>query len=82
MPCQQFCHNTTNGPYVHRLIVVHPIKHNFGGSVPPGGNVASHFGFCWPRQAEIQNFQFAVFVDGNIGRFQILIKEEIDRTQK
>ncbi len=37
-----------------RLIVMHPIKHDFRGTIPSCGNISSHFCLGWTRQTKIQ----------------------------
>lgn len=39
------------------LVVVHPVQHDLGSPVPPGGHVPSHLIIRVPGQPEIQDLQ-------------------------
>lgn len=56
-----------------RLIVVHPVEHDFWGSVPPGGHVASHFWLCGSGQPKVQNLELTVLINCYITRFKVLL---------
>lgn len=72
---QQLRHDAADRPNVHRLVVVHPVEHNFGRPVPAGRDVAGHLVLGRAGQPKVQYFQLAVLVHGNVGRFQILRRD-------
>lgn len=52
---------------------MHPIKHDFWSPVPTRGHVTSHFVLRGSSQAKVEDFQFTIFIDGNVGGLQVLV---------
>ena len=55
---------------------MHPVQHDLRRPVPPRRHVARHLVLRRPRQTEVENAQLAVFVHRNVGRLQILKRNE------
>ena len=50
---------------------MHPVEHNLGGSVPPGGHIARHLILSGPRQPEVEDLQLAILVHSDVGGLQV-----------
>uniref|UniRef100_A0A1I8HQU5 Fibronectin type-III domain-containing protein n=1 Tax=Macrostomum lignano TaxID=282301 RepID=A0A1I8HQU5_9PLAT len=64
LPVDELHHDAAHGPDVHHPVIFHPLQHDLGSSVPPGGNVAGHFVVPLTGEAQVEYAQLAVLVHG------------------
>lgn len=65
-------YHLTNKKEKTQQLYYRPFKRAHNRIDLPCGHIASHFGFGWSGQTKIQNSQLTIFINSNVGRFQIL----------
>ena len=55
---------------------MHPVEHNLGRSIPPGGHVARHLVLGGPRQPEVEDLQLAILVHSDIRGLEVPAKRK------
>ena len=55
---------------------MHPVEHNLGRPIPPGGNVARHLVLGGPRQPEVEDLQLAILVHSDIRGLEVPAKRK------
>jgi hypothetical protein len=72
---QHFGENATSTPNINLDIILLPCKHDFGSSVVSGGDITSHLWILNTGKTEIANLQVTVFVDEDVGGFEITMND-------
>jgi hypothetical protein len=72
---EHFGENATSTPDINFDVILLPCKHDFWGSVISGGNITSHLWVLNARKTEIADFQVTVFVDEDVGGFEITMND-------
>ena len=80
LAAQHLGQDASDAPHIDRLGVFFERQHDFRGPVPPGGDVFGHESRIivgarrGPRETEIADFQVAIGIQQQVGRFQVAVK--------
>ena len=75
LPLKHLGENAARAPNVHLYIVLLPREHDLRCSVVSRRDVAGHLRVLYTRQAEVADFEVAVFVDEDVGGFEIAVDD-------
>ena len=72
LPSQRHCHSSYYS--LTCLVVMHPVEHDLGGPVPPGGHIACHLILSGARQPEVEDLQLTVLIHSDVRRLEVPAK--------
>lgn len=53
---------------------MHPVEHDLGGPVPPGGHIACHLILSGARQPEVEDLQLTVLIHSDVRGLEVPAK--------
>jgi hypothetical protein len=75
LPFQHLSEDTASAPNINFNVIFLPSKHDLWSTVISGRHVSRHLRVLNPGQAEVADFEIAVFIDKDIAGFQVSMND-------